>query len=447
MNILLSNIKYVNEGKSLKGNILIVNDIIKTISKENINVSKFKDLLIIDGKGKIAMPGVIDDQVHFREPGLTNKADIYTESKAAIAGGVTTFMDMPNVIPQTTTIELLDDKIENAKGKSLANFSFYFGATNTNIEEIKKIDKNKVCGIKVFMGSSTGNMLVNNIDTLEHIFKESPVLIATHCEDEETIIRNTKKYKELYKNDIPLKFHPIIRSEEACFLSSSLAVSLAKKHNSRLHILHLTTKKELDLFDNKTIAKDKQITAEVCVHHLWFDNNDYEKYGSKIKCNPAIKTAADKEALFNAVLENKIDVIATDHAPHLISEKSNKYLKSPSGIPLVQHSLLLMLEFYHKNKISLEQIVDKMCHKPAEIFKIHNRGYLKEGYYADITIININEKTKVLKDNILYKCKWSPFEDYNFSSKISHTIVNGNLIYQNGNFDENYKGKLISFDR
>jgi len=356
-------------------------------------------------------------------------------------------MDMPNVNPQTVTIKDLNNKIKIAEKKSFTNFSFYLGVTNNNIDEIKNINPKTVCGIKLFMGSSTGNMLIDDIDYLNTVFKESPTLIATHCEDEEIIIKNTAKYKEIFGNDIPFNYHPKIRTAEACYKSSALAVKLAEKHNSRLHILHLTSEKEIQLFKNNIKTKDKQITAEVCVNHLWFDEHDFDKLGSKIKCNPAIKSETDKTALLQALKNNYIDTIATDHAPHLFNEKQNSYFKAPSGIPIIQHSLLMMLEFYHQNKISLEQIVDKMCHKPAEIFNIDKRGFLKENNFADITIIDINDKTTVTKDTILYKCKWSPLENYSFSSKITHTIINGNLVYENGKFNEQFKGKALTFNR
>ena len=446
MNILIKDINIVNEYKITKANILVENDIIKIISEKKINVSD-NNHIIIDGNGKYAFPGIIDEHVHFREPGLTHKADIYTESRAAVAGGVTSVMDMPNVNPQTVTIKDLNNKIKIAEKKSFTNFSFYLGVTNNNIDEIKNINPKTVCGIKLFMGSSTGNMLIDDIDYLNTVFKESPTLIATHCEDEEIIIKNTAKYKEIFGNDIPFNYHPKIRTAEACYKSSALAVKLAEKHNSRLHILHLTSEKEIQLFKNNIKTKDKQITAEVCVNHLWFDEHDFDKLGSKIKCNPAIKSETDKTALLQALKNNYIDTIATDHAPHLFNEKQNSYFKAPSGIPIIQHSLLMMLEFYHQNKISLEQIVDKMCHKPAEIFNIDKRGFLKENNFADITIIDINDKTTVTKDTILYKCKWSPLENYSFSSKITHTIINGNLVYENGKFNEQFKGKALTFNR
>ena len=445
MQTLIKNIRIINLSDDFIGNIYIKNGLIEKISKSEITIDDNTN--IIDGTDKIIIPGVIDDQVHFREPGLTHKANIYTESKAAVAGGVTSFMDMPNVNPQTTTIEELDAKFIIGDENSLANFSFYFGATNDNIEEIKKVNPKTVCGVKTFMGSSTGNMLVDNIDSLNAIFKHSPVLIATHCEDEKIIVQNTKIYTEKYGDNIPVEKHPEIRSREACIKSSQLAISLAKKHNSRLHVLHITTKEEAEAFENILPSKDKRITAEVCVHHLWFNADDYAKQGAKIKCNPAVKYKSDQDALFTAMMSDKIDVIATDHAPHLLSEKDNKYNSSPSGIPLVQHSLVAMLEFYHQEKISLNKIVDKMCHKPAEIFQIENRGFIKEGYFADLTIIDLKSDWEVNKENILYKCEWSPFDGYKFKSKVTHTFVNGNLIYNNGEINENFRGKRLSFNR
>ncbi len=443
--LLIKNVTIVNEGKEFKGSILIKDDRIEKIltSSEITQTEVFKT---IDGEGKYLLPGVIDDQVHFREPGLTHKAEIYTESKAGVAGGITSFMEMPNTKPQATTIDLLEEKYKIAAEKSLANYSFYLGATNDNIEEIKKIDPKSICGIKVFMGSSTGNMLVDNIDSLSKVFSESPVLIATHCEDEETIQKNTVKYKEKFGENLPIKYHPLLRSEEACYKSSSLAVKLAKKHNSRLHILHLSTAKELELFDSVP-SKNKKITAEVCVHHLWFSDDDYDKFGTRIKWNPAIKTKDDREALIKGLKNNKIDVVATDHAPHTIDEKSNTYFKAPSGGPLVQHSLVAMLELYHQGKFTITEIVNKMCHTPSDIFQVKDRGYIREGFYADLIIVDLNSPWKVEKDTILYKCMWSPFEDQTFKSKITHTIINGHVVYDNGKFDESVKGQRLAFDR
>ena len=439
----------VNEGEIFEGDVLIRNGKIEKIGKksENSSISPMEGTPQIDAKGKYLLPGVIDDQVHFRDPGLTHKADIYTESKAAIAGGVTSFMEMPNTIPNVLTQELLEDKYEMAVEKSLANYSFYMGASNDNIDEILKTDPNNVCGIKVFMGSSTGNMLVDDIDVLNGIFSKAKLLVAVHCEDEKTIQNNTKLFRGKYGENVPLEAHPLIRSGEACYKSSKLAVGLAKLHNTRLHVLHLSTAKEMELFDSETPLKNKRITAEVCVHHLWFNNADYEKYGTRIKWNPAIKTRNDQEKLFEALLENKLDVIATDHAPHTLNEKTNSYFKAPSGGPLVQHSLLAMLDFYHQHKISIEKITEKMCHAPAVCFQIDKRGFIREGYYADFVIVDTNSKTEVDKSNILYKVGWSPFEGHVFKSKITHTFVNGRLVYNHGKFDETVKGQRLKFNR
>jgi len=446
MDIYIKNALIINENRKFIGSILVKNGYINQII-EGVSDFDDTDIKIINGKGKVLIPGIIDDQVHFREPGLTGKACIYTESKAAVAGGITSFMEMPNTIPQTVTQELLKEKFDLASESSLANYSFYMGATNDNIDEIIKTDPKNVCGIKVFMGSSTGNMLVDNKESLDKIFSQAPTLVAVHCEDEATIKANTDKYKAEFGNDVPISYHPVIRSEEACYKSSSMAVELAKKHGTRLHILHLSTKKELELLDNSIPLKDKKITGEICVHHLWFDDRDYNKYGTRIKWNPAIKSETDKNALFEAMLDNRLDVIATDHAPHTLEEKSNSYFKAPSGGPLVQHSLNVMLEFYYQGKISLEKIIDKMCHKPAELFNVNKRGYIREGYYADLVLIDLDTEYTVSKDNILYKCQWSPFENKTFHSKITHTFVNGNLVYENGIFNEEVKGMPLEFDR
>ncbi|MFP4023809.1 MAG: dihydroorotase [Thiohalospira sp.] len=446
MDILIKNIVIVNEGSQQKGSILIdqgkISKIILSEDKNTIQANK-----IIDGKGKYLLPGIIDDQVHFREPGLTKKADIYTESKAAIAGGITSYMEMPNTIPQTISQQLLSEKFDLAAQKSLANFSFYLGATNNNLNEIKKTNPKEVCGVKVFMGSSTGNMLVNDKKALAGIFAESPLLIATHCEDEATINSNIQKFKKEFGENVPIHYHPMIRNEEACYKSSSLAAELAKKYNSRLHILHLSTAKELDLFDHSTPSKNKKITAEVCVHHLWFSDTDYQKYGTRIKWNPAIKTLKDRDALLDGLKNNKIDVVATDHAPHTWEEKENSYFKAPSGGPLVQHSLVAMLELFHQQKITIEEIVNKMCHTPADIFQIDKRGYIREGYWADLVLVDLNNPWTVQENNLLYKCRWSPFEGQTFKSKIIHTIVNGNIVYENGHFNEANKGVKLQFNR
>ncbi|MEN8121338.1 MAG: dihydroorotase [Bacteroidota bacterium] len=446
MNTYIKNAIIVNENRKFKGNILIKDGYIDRIIEGESEIDG-SDINVIDGKGKILIPGVIDDQVHFREPGLTHKAEIYTESKAAVAGGITSYMEMPNTIPQTVTQERLKEKFDLASKKSLANYSFYMGATNDNIDEILKTDPKNVCGIKVFMGSSTGNMLVDNKESLEKIFSKAPVLIAVHCEDESTIKTNTNKYLTEFGDNVPIHFHPVIRSAEACFKSSSMAVELAKKHGTRLHILHLSTKKELDLLDNSIPLGEKKITGEVCVHHLWFDERDYEKYGTRIKWNPAVKSQSDKNALFEALLDDRLDVVATDHAPHTLEEKSNSYFNAPSGGPLVQHALNVMLEFHYHKKISLEKIVDKMCHKPAELFQIEKRGYIREGYRADMVLIDLDSQYKVSKENTLYKCNWSPFENTTFHSKITHTFVNGNLVYESGTFNEDIKGMALEFDR
>ncbi len=446
MKYLIRNARIVNEGKTFTGSVLIHNEIIEKIFTGNEYAGTDADV-VIDAEGKYLLPGMIDDQVHFREPGLTHKADIYTESRAAVAGGITSFMEMPNTIPNTLTQELLEDKYRIAEQKSLANYSFYMGVSNNNLEEVLKTNPRNVCGVKVFMGSSTGNMLVDDEHTLSKLFAQSPTLIATHCEDEQTIRNNTEKYKQLYGEDLPARMHPEIRTAEACYLSSSFAVNLAKKHNTRLHILHISTAKELDLFDNTIPLKDKKITAEACVHHLWFSSDDYDKKGMFIKWNPAVKTPDDRQAIFNAVLNDKIDVIATDHAPHTLQEKQNTYFKAPSGGPLVQHALLTLLEHARKGKISIEKIVEKTAHNPAILFNIEKRGYIREGYFADLVLIDTNKPQKVTKANILYKCGWSPFEGETFSAQVEQTFVNGHLVYNKGTFDESKKGKRLLFER
>lgn len=444
MKTLIRNVRIINNGDDFISNIIVNGDSIESISIElPTNLSGFN---IIEGEGKVALPGIIDDQVHFREPGLTHKGGIYSESRAAVAGGITSYMEMPNTNPQTTNQSALNAKFEIAAEKSFANYSFYLGATNDNLSEITKTDPKTVCGIKVFMGASTGNMLVDNQKALEGIFAEAPCLIATHCEDENTINANLEKFKLLYGDDILPKHHPLIRSEEACYISSSKATALATKYNSQLHILHLSTAKELTLFSSGDIS-EKKITAEVCVHHLWFDANYYDTLGYKIKWNPAIKTEADKRALIEALKNNKLDVVATDHAPHTMEEKMNLYKNAASGGPLVQHSLLAMLEMHHQNKITLATLVEKMCHAPAKLFKINKRGYLKEGYFADIVLIDLNKEHTVTQENILYKVKWSPFEGQTFHSTITHTFVNGSLVYDNGKIDETIRGKALTFNR
>jgi dihydroorotase len=442
---LIKNAVIVNEGRRFKGDVLINNDIIERIW-EGSPAPDAVDATVLDAGDKILIPGIIDDHVHFREPGMTHKADIASESKAAVAGGVTSFMDMPNTIPPAITEKLLDEKFALAEKGSLANYSFYIGATNTNIRELLTTNPREVCGIKVFLGTSTGNMLIN-YNTLGKIFSESAMLIAAHCEDEETIMNNLNKYMARYKEDIDIKFHPLIRSAEACYRSSSLAVEMARKYNARLHILHVSTERELGLFSSAGSAGDKKITCEVCIHHLWFDNNDYKKSGTRIKCNPAIKTAGDREALLRGLLAGKIDLVGTDHAPHTIDEKNNTYLKAPSGIPMIQHSLVAMLEFYHRGMITLEDIVSKMCHAPADIFRIDRRGYIREGYFADLVLVDLNHEWEVKPGNILYKCKWSPLENTIFHSAVSHTFVNGCLVYDKGNITGNTCGRRLAFNR
>jgi dihydroorotase len=445
--ILVKNALIVNENEVFKGSVIISGEIIADITRDNQNLNESDFSEVIDAEGKWLIPGVIDDQVHFRQPGMMHKGDIFSESKAAVAGGITSYMEMPNTVPQTTTQELLEQKFEIAERDSWANFSFYLGATNDNLSEILKTDPKKVCGVKVFMGSSTGNMLVDDARTLEGIFKESPVLLATHCEEESIIRANLSKYTALLGNDIPTKYHPLIRSIEACYASSSKAVEMATRFNTRLHILHLSTAKETQLFSAITPLAEKRITAEVCVHHLWFTDHDYERLGNFIKWNPAIKFEEDREGLWTALLDGRIDVIATDHAPHTLAEKNNHYLQSPSGGPLVQHALPAMLEFVKNGKLTLEQLVHKMCHAPAEIFRIHRRGYIRKGYYADLVIVDPNRPCTVNRNNIFYKCGWSPFENQTFSSSITHTFVNGRLVYHNGTFNENIRGMRLKFDR
>lgn len=442
--ILIKNGNIVNENKTFKGDVLIENDIIKQISttiapKENIEV--------IDAKGKYVIPGFIDDQVHFREPGLTHKGNIASESRAAAAGGITTFIEQPNTIPQATTQELLEDKFEIASKSSYVNYSFMFGGTNTNLEELLKTDPKKVAGIKLFLGSSTGNMLVDDVEVLEKIFSSTKMIISLHCEDEGTIRKNTAKFKEQFGDDIPIKYHPIIRSEEACYISSSKAIELAKKTGARIHIFHVSTAKETNLFRNDIPIEEKQITAEVCVHHLWFSEKDYEEKGTHIKWNPAVKTEKDRQGLWEAFLDDRIDVLATDHAPHTLDEKTNVYTKAPSGGPLVQHALIAILEKVKEGVISIEKAVEKMSHNPAKLFQIEKRGFIKEGYFADLVVIDPKKSQTVSKDNILYKCGWSPFEGTTFSSTITHTFVNGNLIYNNGDFNDDIKGKRLTFNR
>ncbi|HVV54831.1 MAG TPA: dihydroorotase [Mucilaginibacter sp.] len=441
--ILIKSATIVNENQQFVSDILVKDGLIERIDRQ-IGVKADQT---INAEGLHLLPGFIDDQVHFREPGLTYKADIYTESRAAVAGGITSFMEMPNTVPNTLTQELLEQKYEIVSRNSPANYSFYMGASNDNLDEVLKTDVQNVCGIKVFMGSSTGNMLVDNPKTLEDIFKESPMLIATHCEDEATIRHNLEHYKQLLGENIPVKLHPKIRSEEACYLSSSMAVGMAKKYNTRLHILHISTEKETHLFGNDIPLKDKRITAEACIHHLWFSDADYETKGNLIKWNPAVKKASDREGIMKAVLDGHIDVIATDHAPHTLEEKSRPYLQAPSGGPLVQHALPALLELYHQGKISLEQIAEKTAHNVAICFQVEKRGYVREGYWADLVLADLDNPWTVTRSNILYKCGWSPFEDTTFRSKIMHTIVSGNLAYSNGSIIEGKSGKRLKFNR
>jgi len=441
--ILIKSATIVNENKQFVGDVLVKDGFIERIDPQ-IDAHASKE---INAEGLHLFPGCIDDQVHFREPGLTHKATIGSESRAAVAGGITSFMEMPNTVPNTLTRQLLEDKYEIASRTSPANYSFYMGASNNNIDEVLRTDTANVCGVKVFMGSSTGNMLVDDPKTLENIFSQSPMLVATHCEDEATIQSNLLHFQQLLGENIPVRLHPKIRSEEACYLSSSMAVELAKKHGTRLHILHISTEKETYLFDNSIPLKDKKITAEACIHHLWFTDKDYETKGNLIKWNPAVKTENDRSGILKAVLNGRIDVIATDHAPHTLEEKSLPYLKAPSGGPLVQHALPAMLELYHQGKITLEQIAEKMAHNVATCFQVEKRGYIREGYHADIVLVNLNSPWKVTTDNILYKCKWSPFESTTFKSTVAYTLVSGNLVWDNGQLIEGTNGKRLTFTR
>ncbi|MBI9062648.1 MAG: dihydroorotase [Marinilabiliaceae bacterium] len=442
--ILIKNATIINEGGKRTGSVLIKDDLIEKVIYDDTLPQADE---VIDATGKLLIPGAIDDQVHFREPGLTHKADMQSESRAAIAGGITSFMEMPNTTPQAVTQEVLEDKYKLAAAKSSANYSFYIGATNDNIDELLKTDPKKVCGIKIFMGSSTGNMLVDNESILDRIFAESPVLIATHCEDEATIRENTTIYKNKFGEDLPFKYHPVIRSAEACYKSSKKAADLARKHNARLHILHLSTEKELELLDNNLPLEQKKITGEVCVHHLWFSEKDYDQYGSRIKWNPAIKSTNDRDALRAGLNSGKLDVVATDHAPHTKEEKQNKYFKAPSGGPLVQHALVAMLEMAKQGIFTYELVVEKMCHAPATLYQIEKRGYIREGYKADLVLIDTDYPSEVNSENILYKCGWSPFEGTIFSHAITHTFINGQLAYREGKIKESIRGERLTFDR
>ncbi|MFI5172755.1 MAG: dihydroorotase [Chitinophagales bacterium] len=442
MKYLIKNATIVNEGKLFNADVYIDKGRIERIDS---SIGSVSNAVEINAEGLYLFPGIIDDQVHFREPGLTHKAEIFTESRAAVAGGVTSFMDMPNVNPPSLTQELLEERYQLASKRSIANYSFYMGVSNDNADEVLRTDQSKICGIKIFMGSSTGNMLVDDASTLEKIFRNAPALIATHCEDEATISHNLELAREKFGEDIPIQYHPMIRNEEACYRSSSFAIELAKKHGTRLHILHISTADELKLFSNTLPLKDKKITAEVCVHHLYFTADDYDILGAKIKWNPAIKDKKHAPELLNALLNNTVDVIATDHAPHTLEEKANKYLKCPGGAPMVQHSLNIMLDFYHKGKIGLEAIAEKMSHNVATCFKIKERGYIREGYYADMFLLDLNEEHTVTKENIFYKCGWSPLEGRSFKGKVLKTFVNGNMVYNDGIFDDTVKGERLLF--
>ena len=442
--LLIKNATVINEGNRLNEDILIEGDLITSISKK---IQIDSDTQVIDAHGLILIPGMIDDQVHFREPGLTHKGNILSESKAAIAGGVTSYIEMPNTSPNTTTVDEFNKKISIASINSYSNFSFMFGGTNDNLDEIKKINPTEVAGIKLFLGSSTGKMLIDNLNSIEKIFSSTSLPISAHCEDEQTIRNNTKKYKQIYGENVPMELHPKIRSEEACYKSSKYAVDLAKKTGARLNVFHISTKKEIDLFNNRLPVEEKKLTAEVCAHHLWFTDRDYKKLGSKIKWNPAIKSQSDKDALWNAIKEDKIDIIASDHAPHTEIEKENSYFNCPSGGPMVQHTILSLLEESPKHGVSIEKIVEKIAHNPSKIFKIKKRGFIKEGYYADIVLVNPNSPTLVSKESLLYKCGWSPFEGVTFSSSIHSTILNGRVVYSNGVVNETPNGKKLVFDR
>ncbi|HYG19474.1 MAG TPA: dihydroorotase [Ohtaekwangia sp.] len=441
---LILNANIVNQGQVFQGDVLIRGQYIDRVGKDLSAVPADR---VMDVKGKYLLPGVIDDQVHFREPGLTHKATIYTEARAGVAGGVTSFMEMPNTNPPTFTQALLEDKYQIASCTSLANYSFFIGASNDNLDEVMKTDIGRVCGLKIFMGSSTGNLLVDDPAILEGFFSRFPAVIAAHCEDEPTIRKNMALFREKYGEDVPVECHPLIRSDEACYLSSSFAIGLAKKHHARFHVLHISTGRETHLFDSDIPLEKKMITSEACVHHLWFNDTDYQRLGNFIKWNPAIKTAADQDQVFKALLDDRIDVIATDHAPHTLDEKKNTYFKAPSGGPLIQHSLVALLEFYHQGKIGLEKIVQKMCHNPAILFNISKRGYIREGYFADLAVVDLDRAWTVDNNNILSKCGWSPFSGVTFRSAVTHTFVSGHLAYADGKFDETKQGERLLFDR
>lgn len=445
MKILIKNAQVVNEGEIFESDILIEDERIVRIDQHISPTSA--EVKVIDVEGKYVLPGIIDDQVHFREPGLTHKGEIYTESRAAAAGGITSFIEQPNTVPPAVTLEKLEQKYQLGAQRSVVNYSFMMGTANDSLDETLAIDPKTVPGIKVFMGSSTGNMLVDNPTTLERLFKEAPTMVVTHCEDEATIKANLAKYKTEYGDDIPMHAHPLIRSEEACYKSSSFAVELAKKYNTRLHVFHVSTARELSLFSNKKPLREKRITAEACIHHLWFNDTYYDTKGSFIKWNPAVKTEHDRSEIFKAVLDDRIDVVATDHAPHTLEEKQNPYTSAPSGGPMVQHALVAMLEFYHRGEISLEKIVEKMAHNPAILFDISERGFLREGYFADLTIVDLHAPWSVNRDNILYKCGWSPMEGTAFKSRVMYTLVNGNVVYNKGKIDDTHRGKRLTFER
>ena len=441
--ILIKGARLVNDGHVLEGDLLVRNGRIERIDSE---IGAEANTRVLEANGNLLMPGMIDDQVHFREPGLTHKGDIHTESRAALAGGITSFMDMPNSIPQTVSLDALEAKYEMAAGRAFGNYSFYLGATNDNIDAIRALDKNQTCGIKVFMGSSTGNMLVDQEETLEAIFRDAPTLVATHCEDSPTIEANEAAYREKYGEEVPIEEHPKIRSAEACFLSSSMAVELAKRHDTRLHVLHLTTAREMELFEAKPL-EEKRITAEVCAHHLFFDDSDYDFKGTFIKCNPAIKSREDRDALRKALLEGKLDVIGTDHAPHTLDEKMNSYFQAPSGLPLVQHTIPMLMELYHEQQLSLGMLVEKACHAPARLFQIEERGYLREGYWADLIIVDPKAAFRVERGEVLYKCGWSPLEGQRLRSSVVTTLVNGQVVYDRGEFNEQPMGQRLTFRR
>ena len=444
--LLIKDATIINENRTFTGSVLVENEYIKAVYEGDAPTEIEGTYTTVDASGKILIPGVIDDQVHFREPGLTHKGNIYSESKAAVAGGVTSFMEMPNTMPLTTTIEALEDKYKLGAEKAFANYSFYMGATNTNLDELRKVDPRKVCGLKIFMGSSTGNMLVDNKEALSNIFAEIPMLIATHCEDEATIQANKAHYKALHGDDLPIQFHPLIRNAEACYRSSSYAVELATKFNARLHVLHISSALEMSLFDNKKPLREKNITAEVCVHHLWFSDKDYAAYGNRIKWNPAIKAETDRLALIEALNSNKIDVVATDHAPHLLREKEGNCLKAASGGPLIQHSLVAMLQMAKNGVFTYEKVIDKMCHATAELYRVEKRGYIRPGYFADLVLIDPKKQTTVTTDNLLYFCAWSPFEGTTFDHTVLKTWVNGQLVYNEGVVDETIRGRRLTFD-